>query len=185
MEELIKIQAELNAPKNLFNKFGNYKYRSCETIVEALKPLLSKYDCFLVINDDIVNIGDRFYVKAIATLSNSKGVSISTTAFAREEESKKGMDGSQLTGATSSYARKYALNGMFAIDDSRDADATNQHGKEEEPKLSKEDFQTWVDTIGQVSTNEELIRLYGDNRAIVDKYVEVKNLFSKRKKELK
>ena len=125
---LSKIQAEIKAPKGQMNKFGGYKYRSCEDIVEAAKPILNKYGFYLTLTDDIVNIGSRFYVKATATISNGTE-SFTATSFAREEESKKGMDGSQITGASSSYARKYALNGLFAIDDTKDADATNTHDK--------------------------------------------------------
>lgn len=128
MKELIEIQRELKAPKGQTNSFGKYKYRSLEDILEALKPIMSKHKCFLVINDEIVLVGDRYYVKATATLHSDEGQSISSTALAREDIDKKGMDLSQLTGATSSYARKYALNGLFAIDDTKDADATNEHG---------------------------------------------------------
>lgn len=131
MKELVAIQSELKAPKNQVNKFGGYNYRSAEDILEAAKKVLSKYDCFLVVTDDIVMIGERVYVKATATIINSEGVSVSTSAFAREEESKKGMDAAQVTGSASSYARKYALNGLFCIDDTKDPDATNTHGKEE------------------------------------------------------
>lgn len=127
--ELSRIQKELKAPKGQFNKFGNYKYRSCEDILEAVKPLLG--DCCLTISDDIVLIGDRFYVKATARLALSNEDYIENSAFAREALDKKGMDESQITGASSSYARKYALNGLFAIDDTKDADATNTHGKDD------------------------------------------------------
>lgn len=125
MKELIAIQAKLNAPKSQYNKFGGYNYRSCEDILAAVKPLLEENQCTLTISDDIHMIGNRIYVKATCTLKNSKGEEVTTTAFAREEESKKGMDGSQATGASSSYARKYALNGLFAIDDTKDSDTTN------------------------------------------------------------
>lgn len=122
MKELITIQAELKAPKNQRNSFGNYNYRSCEDVLEALKPLLAKHECLLNISDTIECIGERFYVKATATITNGKGLQVSSTAYAREEETKKGMDGSQITGSSSSYARKYALNGLFLIDDTKDAD---------------------------------------------------------------
>lgn len=137
MKELILIQSELKAPKGQLNKFGNYKYRSCEDILEALKPLLAKHNCLLFLSDDMVNIDGRYYVKAQATIINQEGLKLEVSAFAREEESKKGMDGSQVTGASSSYARKYALNGLFLIDDTKDSDATNTHDKEEvkKPKL--------------------------------------------------
>lgn len=125
MKELITIQSELKAPKSQFNKFGGYKYRKAEDILEAVKPLLAKQKCTLIISDDIVMIGNRIYVKATATIKNEKGEFEETTGWAREEETKKGMDGSQITGASSSYARKYALNGLFAIDDNADSDTTN------------------------------------------------------------
>lgn len=125
MKELIAIQSELKAPKSQFNKFGGYKYRKAEDILEAVKPLLNKQKCTLTITDDIVMVGNRIYVKATATIKNEKGDCETTTGWAREEESKKGMDGSQITGASSSYARKYALNGLFAIDDNADSDTTN------------------------------------------------------------
>ena len=125
MKELIAIQSELKAPKSQFNKFGGYKYRKAEDILEAVKPLLAKQKCTLTITDDVVLIGNRIYVKATATIKNEKGECETTTGWAREEETKKGMDGSQITGASSSYARKYALNGLFAIDDNADSDETN------------------------------------------------------------
>lgn len=126
-ERLAEIQKNLKAPKGQYNNFGKYKYRSCEDIVEAVKPLLNGLT--LTISDDIVLVGDRFYVKATVTLSDGQE-KIQTTAFARESLDKKGMDDSQITGSCSSYARKYSLNGMFAIDDTKDAD-TDEHAKEE------------------------------------------------------
>lgn len=131
MKELIAIQSELKAPKSQFNKFAGYKYRKAEDILEAVKPLLAKQKCTLIITDDVVLIGNRIYVKATATIKNEKGECETTTGWAREEETKKGMDGSQITGASSSYARKYALNGLFAIDDNADSDTTND-GKHQE-----------------------------------------------------
>lgn len=126
MEELHKklnqIQTDLKVPKSQFNKFGNFYYRNSEDILEAVKPHLSKHNLTLAINDTIVEVGGRVYVKATTELSDGKRI-ISTTAYAREAEEKKGMDVSQVTGATSSYARKYALNGLFAIDDTKDADS--------------------------------------------------------------
>ena len=123
---LAKIQSLVKAPKGQFNKFGNYKYRSCEDIVEAVKLVINPLGFYLTLMDEIVLIGSRVYVKATATLSNGEQT-YTATAYAREEETKKGMDGAQVTGAASSYARKYALNGLFAIDDTKDADATNNH----------------------------------------------------------
>jgi len=126
-KKLAAIQAALKAPKSQFNKFGGYKYRKAEDILEAVKPLLKEYGCTLICTDELQLIGERYYIKATATITNSEdGVSISTTAYAREEEEKKGMDGSQVTGASSSYARKYALNGLLCIDDTADSDTTNQ-----------------------------------------------------------
>ena len=127
-EKLLKIQNELNCPKNQHNNFGNYDYRSCEDILEAVKPLCKENKVVLNISDEIVMIGQRYYVKATATLvdlENAKDDCVQTienVAYAREDESKRGMDLSQVTGATSSYARKYALNGLFCIDDTKDAD---------------------------------------------------------------
>lgn len=125
-QKLITIQKELKAPKKQVNTFGKYKYRSCEDILEAVKPLVVKEGCVLVITDTIEQIGERYYVKATATITDSKdGTSISVSAYAREPEEKKGSDVSQVTGASSSYARKYCLNGLFLIDDTKDADVTN------------------------------------------------------------
>lgn len=129
--KLIKIQSGLKAPKNQTNSFGGYKYRSAEDILEAVKPLLKEQGVSLTISDDIVAVGDRIYVKATATLSDGTDI-IQTVAFAREPASKKGADESQITGATSSYSRKYALGGLLCIDDTKDADATNTHGKDEQ-----------------------------------------------------
>jgi hypothetical protein len=133
MKELIEIQSELKAPKSQYNKFGQYNYRNVEDILEAVKPLLLKADCQLKLTDEIVMIGNRIYVKATAEFKNSAGEIETTQSFAREEETKKGMDSSQITGSASSYARKYALNGLFLIDDTKDSDATNTHGKDEQP----------------------------------------------------
>lgn len=129
MIELTKIQTELKAPKNQFNQFGKYKYRSCEDILEALKPVALKHECTVTISDKIVLIGDRHYIEATATITNKESVSISTTAYAREAFTKKGMDESQITGSASSYARKYALNGLFLIDDTKDSD-THDNSKQ-------------------------------------------------------
>lgn len=122
MKELIEIQTSLNAPKDLTNKFGGYKYRSAESIMEALKPLLKKHSCFLNLTDKVEVHGDRFYIGATATITNSAGETMSSTSYAREEASKKGCDAAQITGGASSYARKYALCGLFAIDGGDDPD---------------------------------------------------------------
>lgn len=149
MKELIAIQSELKAPKSQFNKFGGYKYRKAEDILEAVKPLLNKQKCTLTITDDIVMVGNRIYVKATATIKNEKGECDTTTGWAREEESKKGMDGSQITGASSSYARKYALNGLFAIDDNADSDTTNDG----EHQAAQQQAQTQQPATPQCHTN--------------------------------
>jgi hypothetical protein len=139
--KLVKIQAELKAPKNQMNAFGKYKYRSAEDIIEAVKPILFKNNCALLISDEIVQVADRVYVKATAMLidENNEDLPIQVYGWAREEEVKKGMDAAQITGSASSYARKYALNGLFAIDDTKDADSTNEHkdevGEEKRMKL--------------------------------------------------
>lgn len=134
LERLRKVQVELKAPKNQRNDFGKYNYRNCEDILEAVKPLLEKHGLNLTLGDDLVQVGERYYVKATAAVRCNVGSGpevdeLTVHGWAREEETKKGMDGSQITGAASSYARKYALNGLFLIDDTRDSDATNDHGK--------------------------------------------------------
>lgn len=139
-EKLMNIQNELKAPKSQYNEFGKYHYRSCEDILESLKPVLAKHKAAVTISDEIILIGDRYYVKATAALIDiEKGDKVEVSAYAREDEQKKGMDLSQLTGSTSSYARKYALNGLFAIDDTKDSDATNKHNTEQidKPKVDK------------------------------------------------
>ena len=138
-EKLSLIQSELKAPKNRRNSFGNYNYRSAEDILEEAKPICKKHQTTLLLSDELVNIGERYYIKALARLVDFDGISsVETTAFAREEESKKGMDGSQITGTASSYARKYALNGLFNIDDTKDAD-TDEYTKttKQEDKITK------------------------------------------------
>ena len=123
-EKLMNIQVELKAPKNLYNSFGKYKYRNAEGIQESVKPLLEKYKVSLTLTDEVICVADRVYVKAIATLLDTESEEhISATAFAREASDKKGMDDAQVTGATSSYARKYALNGLFLLDDTKDVDS--------------------------------------------------------------
>ena len=130
---LADIQSKINVPKNQHNKFGGYYYRSLEDIFMALKPLLAAHGAAVTTQDELILVGERYYVKATATLTWGSE-SISCTGYAREAEDRKGMDASQVTGSTSSYARKYAMNGLFAIDDSKDADATNTHGKESKSK---------------------------------------------------
>ena len=132
MNKLQQIQSELKAPKNQINTYGGYRYRSCEDILEAVKPHLAKHELVLIITDDVREVAGRVYVVAHAELRDSDDKIIGhSQGWAREAESRKGMDSSQITGAASSYARKYALNGLFLIDDTKDADATNKHGKDE------------------------------------------------------
>ena len=170
-EKLLKAQVELKAPKGQYNSFGKYKYRSCEDILEALKPVLDKLKLTLFISDEIVEVGGSYklekkdetvetvgrkYVKATIVLVNIEKPDeiIKTSALAREEETKKGMDGSQITGASSSYARKYALNGMFMIDDTKDSDSTNTYGKEE--KTEDERKKNAIEEITKLANTEDL-----------------------------
>ena len=143
---LDKIQAELKAPKGQFNTFGKYHYRSCEDIVEAVKPILAKYECYLLLSDEIIEVGGRVYVKSTATIKG-KSIDISVSAFAREPAEKKGADHSQITGSASSYARKYALNGLLAIDDTKDADSGGGH---------QSVFETLKTRLKAVKNNAEL-----------------------------
>jgi hypothetical protein len=155
------IQTTLKAPKGQFNNFGKYKYRNCEDILEALKPLLQETKTSLIISDSIEQIGDRYYVKATATLFDCEATDtyVLNSAYAREEENKKGMDSSQVTGATSSYARKYALNGLFGIDDTKDADDPNYNQqnnqksepKKEEPKQKEYDPKIAAEQLKQIN----------------------------------
>ena len=148
-EKLMHIQSELKCPKDQFNGFGKYHYRSTESIMEAVKPLALKYKAIVTVTDELQQIGDRYYILAIATIYDVESdKSMQATAYAREPETKKGQDLSQITGSASSYARKYALNGLFAIDDTKDSDATNTHGKQAtEPVQGKRLDQTSNDLI--------------------------------------
>lgn len=138
-EKLLTVQTELKAPKGQYNSFGKYKYRSCEDILEAVKPVLAKNKATIFLTDDVRMIGERYYIEATAHFIDCEdGKEITAKALAREEESKKGMDGSQVTGASSSYARKYALNGLLDIDDTKDSDSTNTHGNEVPQKTPRE-----------------------------------------------
>ena len=158
--KLMNVQTELNAPKNLYNSFGKYSYRSAEGILEALKPLLLKHKAAVIINDDIVFVEGRHYVKATAKFIDAEtGETVESSAFAREANDKKGQDESQLTGATSSYARKYALNGLFCIDDTKDSDATNTHGKEAPTKASNQSKQN-TPTRSKVLSEDQIKALY-------------------------
>lgn len=154
-EKLLKIQSELKAPKNQRNNFGNYNYRSCEDILEAVKPLLKVNGLTLTISDEIVEMAGRFYVKATCTLTDGEKV-IEASAYAREAENKKGMDDSQITGSCSSYARKYALNGLFLIDDTKDADATNKHDKEPPKPATKDESEEIYNSMNNEGQKDNL-----------------------------
>ena len=149
-EKLQKIQLELDVPKNQFNAFGKYNYRSCEDILAAVKPVAAKHGCVVKVSDDMIEVGGRCYIEAAAWLidiavepnADNEVPSTFATGYAREEETKKGMDGAQITGSASSYARKYALNGLFCLDDTKDPDSTNKHGKngDDLPHVSDEEI---------------------------------------------
>ena len=159
MKRLLEIQQKLKAPKNQYNKFGEYNYRSCEDILIAVKPLLEETKTILTISDELIQLGERFYVKAVATLYDETGKEIHhCQAYAREAEQKTKMDVAQITGASSSYARKYALNGLFLIDDVKDPDATNKHEKEEtkEQDIDIPSEKTKCPICGKVTTEGAL-----------------------------
>lgn len=174
MKELITIQSKLKVCKGQYNRFGKYNYRSAEDILEAVKPLLLECNCSLTMSDEIVLVSNRIYVKATATIKNESGEIETTTAYAREEETKKGMDASQITGSSSSYARKYALNGLFCIDDTKDADATNQD----------DEIQMAVQEINGATSISELTFIYNKYTSLHTDGVFMSTLSSK-KKELK
>ena len=173
--KLAEIQAKVKAPKGQFNSFGKYNYRSAEDILEAVKQVVNPMGYSITISDTIINVGDRYYIKATATLSNGKET-YTTDGYAREEESKKGMDGSQVTGASSSYARKYALNGLFALDDTKDSDATNIHGKEEAKSL-----QMWKQEIDKCLSVEDLNSYYANSQQSINGNKDIISLFSTKK----
>lgn len=166
LEKLMKIQQELKAPKGQYNNFGNYSYRSCEDILEAVKPLLLREKLVLKLSDELVQIGERYYIKATAKLIDENG-EIENIAYAREEESKKGMDGSQITGASSSYARKYALNGLFLIDDVKDSDSTNDGSSGKRIEVTEEDANKYKFTFGK-HKEETLIEVIEDDEDYID-----------------
>lgn len=156
-EKLKEVQTQIKAPKNLYNTFGKYKYRNAEGILEAVKPYLDKYNLFLVLSDEVVQVGERYYVKATAVLHDgAENKSVSVSAYAREAAAKKGMDDSQITGTASSYARKYALNGLFLLDDTKDADT-------DENRIERENRQSESKTISKTEAKAlyELIQNHG------------------------
>lgn len=191
--KLAEIQRTLNAPKNQFNSFGKYKYRSCEDILEGVKPLLG--GLFLSISDEVVLIGTRHYVKATARITDGESTH-EASALAREEESKKGMDAAQVTGATSSYARKYCLNGLFGIDDSKDADSDEhkhqqnaaQPQKQEKPKPTPDQvLKAFTEAAGQKTTQEELKQAFAKAWSMLEgtpQQATAKDVYDIRKSEL-
>ena len=182
-DKLIKVQGLLKAPKGQYNSFGKYKYRSCEDILEAVKPLLVDNGLLLTVEDDVVMVGDRIYIKAIATIRCGEN-SLQSVAFAREELEKKGLDSSQITGAASSYARKYALNGLFCIDDNKDSDTTNV-GKKPEKKDTDENpiFDMACNDVRSAKTTEALKSIWNEYSSLQSNQV-FKALVNKRKAEL-
>lgn len=176
LSKLQVIQSGLRAPKSQYNQFGKYKYRKAEDILEAVKPLLKETGCVLLISDDITFVEGRFYIKATATLRYGEE-EVSTTAFARETDTKTGMDAAQVTGSSSSYARKYALNGLFCIDDNADPDVTNTHGSNDAVKQAI-DYLNGCKSISEVNYAWEYYKdFYSDNQ-------QFKTAYLKKKKEL-
>jgi hypothetical protein len=175
---LAEIQSAIKAPKSQYNSFGKYHYRNAEDILEAAKKVLLEYEAALLINDEVVEVGGRIYIKATATLHLPDGT-YTATAFAREEESKKGMDGSQVTGAASSYARKYALNGLFAIDDTKDSDSTNQHEKGENATQMpiKTPLILACEAMGTANSLDEVKKIWSANKPFQtnDKFIKAKD----------
>lgn len=157
-QKLLNIQTQLKAPKSQYNSYGKYYYRNCEDILEAVKPLLKKENCTLFLTDEVETIENRFYIKVtVHFVDIDDGTTINVTAFAREEESKKGMDGSQVTGASSSYARKYALNGLFCIDDTKDSDTTNK-GEDKPDEAKKEEGEEEKRLANAIKSIDELVK---------------------------
>lgn len=179
-EKLIKVQEELKVPKNQFNSFGKFKYRSCEDILEELKPLLVKNGLFLMISDNVELLGDRYYIKATCTITDGD-ISISNSAYAREIEKKDRMDETQTTGSSSSYARKYALNGLFLIDDTKDPD-TDEYQKQTRENANKQTSRPGAGSskADKLVTESQLSRLYaigsskGYSKADIDKSIHKK-----------
>lgn len=179
-EKLTKVQEELKAPKSQFNSFGKFYYRNCEDILEALKPLLVKHKLFLMISDSVELVGDRYYIKATCTITDGD-ISISNSAYAREEYKKDRMDESQSTGSSSSYARKYALNGLFLIDDIKDPD-TDEYQKQTRGNANKQTSRTSAGSskADKLVTESQLSRLYaiggskGYSKADIDKSIHKK-----------
>jgi len=192
-EKLTEVQNELKAPKSKYNSFGKYNYRSCEDILEAVKPILKAKRLAMTVKDDVFNIGDRFYIMATVTVYDCESEEkVTTTAYAREDADKKGMDGSQITGSSSSYARKYALNGMFAIDDTKDADSWNTHDKDRtvEKKEAERATEEQVAKLralykGKEDKLTELLDKYDITSPVQFKRMEIQSVIDKLEAKLK
>jgi hypothetical protein len=191
---LAEIQAKLKAPKGQFNSFGKYHYRSAEDILEAVKKVVNPMGFAITLTDDLIFADGRWYIKSVAELTNGQ-LYFRSTGMAREEETKKGMDGSQITGAASSYARKYALNGLFAIDDTKDSDATNDHGKSQESKPQAKgsipapsqfdiEFKELIADVKKSQSNDELKAIWNQLTTEAQKNKEIIQLINHRKAEL-
>jgi hypothetical protein len=188
------IQAMVKAPKNQFNSFGKYAYRSAEDIVEAVKPIINPLGFHLTLSDEVILVGERYYIKSTASISNGQ-LTFSASAFAREEFDKKGMDTAQISGSTGSYSRKYALNGLFALDDTKDPDATNTHGKDQkkvqnevakpiEPKIELAEFQEIQTIVNGCINIAQLTELWADMEDYYKVIPSVKVLFTNKKTQL-
>ena len=192
-EKLTEVQNELKAPKSKYNSFGKYNYRSCEDILEAVKPILKAKRLAMTVKDDVFNIGDRFYIMATVTVYDCESEEkVTTTAYAREDADKKGMDGSQITGSSSSYARKYALNGMFAIDDTKDADSWNTNDKDRtvEKKEAERATEEQIAKLralykGKEDKLMELLDKYGITSPVQFKRMEIQSVIDKLEAKLK
>lgn len=186
LQKVVAIQSRLNAPKSKFNKFGNYAYRSLEDILEAVKPLLKEYGLILTIKDEVVQVGERYYIKAITTITDGKE-ELTAHAFAREAETKKGMDESQITGSSSSYARKYALNGLLSIDDTKDADTNEQRmqteGKGPNRLINEEEIQKIEAACAEKEGRKDSVlawaRIKNFSEMTLDKYAAAMERFGK------
>jgi len=185
--DLAIIQAEVQAPKNKFNSFGKYAYRSAENIIEAVKPIINPKGYHLILSDEMVIIGERYYIKATATISNGEQ-SYSATSYAREPEEKKGMDSAQISGTTGSYSRKYALNGLFALDDNKDSDATSTETKSkvvvDEITITKDQENQLINSLNACTELGHVLELWNE----LDLQYQIKSvqkLFTNRKNQIK
>lgn len=182
---VLDIQQNLNAPKNLYNNFGGYSYRSCESILVALKPLLLKHKAIIYFKEQIIEQNGWHYIEATACLrAEGKEEIFTTTGYAREDECRKGMDASQITGSASSYARKYALNAMFAIDDVKDSDATNKHGKDEPQPQELPTLEQFTQAVGKLNSYNELFKYWSKQPKEITENKDYKDVINKRREEV-